>query len=457
MVTEGCGGTFVLEGLFHQLRKNHSDRRKAHRFRGVLATLWFFIFYAGGISPLQAQVTSGIQGTVADQQGLPIVGAEVLARADAIGAETKTITDSDGNFGAVGLQPGTYTVTATHDGFTTKVYANVNLSVNSQIRVDITLVVGSMQQTITVPAIAPVLETGNSSMGSTILPSQVQSMPLNGRNYLDLLQLVPGVTLNRNFKEGDDNSSPILGERANNAYVLIDGMPNRDEVDGGPAGQFNQDSILEFQVLTAGYKAEFGRGSGGIVNVATKSGTNKWHGSISLFHRNYLLDTPDVPNSSVPFLLRWDTSATIGGPLVKDRVFFFGAAERIRESRQTNFQFPPDFPLSLKKEEESINQHGENYESRGFARWDEVFGHHRLTEEVNLNNAHFSDSGDQPSVRSDTDQRRMMLGIHDTVMWGESSNPYLLNSYFQYRGEPSLTRPAHLELGLPSTFVNLFR
>jgi len=318
------------------------------------------------------------------------------------------------------------------------------------------LAVGSMQQKITVRASPPLLETGNSSTGSTILPSQVESMPLNGRNYLGLLQLVPGVGINRNFREGDDNSAPILGERANNAYVLIDGMPNRDEVDGGPAGQFNQDSILEFQVLTSGYKAEFGRGSGGIVNVATKSGTNNWHGSISLFHRNYLLDTPDVPNSSVPFLLRWDTSATLGGPLVKDRVFFFGAAERIRESRQSNFQFPSDFPLSLKKEEESINKHGENYESRGFARLDEVFGHHRLTEEVNLNNAHFSDSGDQPSWRSNVDQRRLMLGIHDTVMWGEPGNPYLLNSYFQYRGEPSVARPAHLELGLPSTFVNLF-
>src|SRR6202521_4988873 len=355
MVTEGCGGTFVLEGFFHQLRNYPSDRRKAHRSREVLATLCFFIFYTWGISLLQAQVTSGIQGTVVDQQGLPIVGAEVLARADAIGAESKTTTDLDGNLAAVGLHPGTYTVTATHDGFTTNVYAHVNLSVNAQVRLDITLVVGSMQQTVIVPTIPTGLETGNSSTGNTILPSQVDSMPLNGSNYLDVLQLVPGVALNRNFKEGDDNSSPILGERANNAYVLIDGMPNRDEVDGGPAGQFNQDSILEFQVLTAGYKAEFGRGSGGIINVATKSGTNRWHGSASLYHRNYVLDTTDVSNTSVPFLLRWDTSATIGGPLRKDRVFFFGAAERIRETRQTIFQYPADFPPSLKLEEESIN------------------------------------------------------------------------------------------------------
>jgi TonB dependent receptor/TonB-dependent Receptor Plug Domain len=281
-------------------------------------------------------------------------------------------------------------------------------------------------------------------------------MPLNGRNYLDLLQLVPGVAINRNFNEGDDNSAPILGERANNAYILIDGMPNRDEVDGGPAGQFDEDSILEFQVLTSGYKAEFGRGSGGVVNVVTKGGANDWHGSASLFHRNYVLDTPDVQHSAVPFLLRWDAGAAAGGSIKKDRVFFFGAAERIRETRQTNFQFPVDFPPSREQEEQSINRHGEAYESRGFARLDEVLGRHRLTEEVNLTNAHLADDGDQPSLRLNHDRRWLMVGVRDTVLWGEAASPYLLTGYFQYRGEPSVTRPSHLELGLPSTFVNLF-
>jgi hypothetical protein len=402
------------------------------------------------------QTTSDIRGVVSDQKGLPISAAEITVREESTGTETRVATDTLGSYRTAGLKPGVYTVTISHEGFASKFMANLLLTVNQSLQLDIPLLVGSRQERVTVKADPLLLDTVTSSTGNTILPSQVESMPLNGRNYLDLLQLVPGVALNRNFKEGDDNSAPILGDRANNAYVLIDGMPNRDEVDGGPAGQFNQDSILEFQVLTAGYKAEFGRGSGGIVNVATKSGTNGWHGSASLYHRNYVLDTPDVSNTSVPFLLRWDGSTTIGGPLARDRVFFFGAAERIRETRQTNFQYPADFPPPLKLEEESINKHGETYESRGFARLDEVLGHHRLTEEVNLNNAHLTDSGDQPSGRSDVDHRRLMLGIHDTVMWGDPGNPFLLNSYLQYRGEPSVQRPAHLELGLPSTYVNLF-
>jgi len=409
------------------------------------------------ISPnLSAQTTSGIFGTVKDQQGLAIVSAEVVVRCAAIAAEAKYITDSEGNYKAVGLPPGTYTVTAAHDGFETKIYELLDLPVNRQILLDITLAVGSIQQKVTAETTPPLLETETSSTGNTILPKQVESMPLNGRNYLALLQLVPGASINRTVSEGDDTSSPILGERANNAYVLIDGMPNRDDVDGGPAAQFNQDSILEFQVLTSGYKAEFGRGSGGIINVATKGGTNDWHGSASFFHRNYQLDTADVPDTEVPFLLRWDTSATFSGPLVKERLFFFGAAERIRESRQSNFQYPADFPPSLQSQEEAINKHGETYETRGFARLDEVLGHHRLTEELNLTNAHFADIGDQPSSRSDVDQRRLMLGIRDTVMWGDQGNPYLLSAYLQYRSEPSVKRPSHLELGMPSTYVNLF-
>jgi hypothetical protein len=407
-------------------------------------------------SPVKGQVASEIYGIVTDQQALPIPGVEIRVRPEAGGTDLMATSNSDGAYRILGLPAGTYAITASHEGFATQSYSGILLTVNCQVRINIILALGSVQQSITVGAAPALLETGTSSTGSTIVPTQVESMPLNGRNYLDLLQLVPGVAINRNFAEGDDNSSPILGERANNAYILIDGMPNRDEVDGGPAGQFNQDSILEFQVLTSGYKAEFGRGSGGIVNVATKSGTNDWHGSLSLFHRNYLLDSPDIADSTVPFLLRWDTSATGGGPVMKDRVFFFGAAERIQESRQSNFHYPADFPPSLEQEEKSINENGESYESRGFMKLDEVLGSHRLTQELNITNAHFTDMGDQPSLRSDDDQRRLMTGIRDTAVWGDRSNPYLLTAYFQYRGEPSLTRPAHLELGLPSTFVNLF-
>src|SRR5258708_29281082 len=132
-------------------------------------------------------------------------------------------------------------------------------------------------------------------------------MPLNGRNYLDLMQLVPGVAINRQADSHDDNATPVLGERANNTGFLIDGLSNQNELSGGPAAQFNQDTIAEFQVITAGYKSEVGHASRGIVNVITKSGSNDIHGLASAYLRNNVFDTANIPRTSTrPYSLRWD-------------------------------------------------------------------------------------------------------------------------------------------------------
>src|SRR5207249_8022828 len=119
---------------------------------------------------------------------------------------------------------------------------------------------------------------------ATIAPNEIEQMPINGRNYLDLLQLVPGVAINRQQDPTVDGATPILGERGGNAVFFIDGMPNGDELNGGAAAQFNQESILEFQVLTGGYKAEFGRGSGGGGYVVGKRGRNNLHDGGSVVH-----------------------------------------------------------------------------------------------------------------------------------------------------------------------------
>src|SRR5262245_34823856 len=169
--------------------------RSGHR---ASAQMWLLAILILAFGPsLNCQTTSGIFGTVTDQQGLAIAGAEVLVQSAATGAETKFITDSDGGYRAIGLQPGAYRVVIAHDGFATRIYELLNLPVNDQFRLDFTLLVGSIRQTVTAEAAPPLLESGTSSTGSTILPKQVESMPLNGRNYLDLLQLVPGVSINR--------------------------------------------------------------------------------------------------------------------------------------------------------------------------------------------------------------------------------------------------------------------
>ena len=175
-----------------------------------------------------------------------------------------------------------------------------------------------------------------------VTPEQIEKLPVNGRDYLDLVQLVPGVTVNRAADEGADTATPVLGERAGNAIHLVDGMPNRSEFSGGPATQFNQDSIFEFEVITDGYKAEFGHGSGGVVNVVTKSGQNDWRAMAAGFWRDDSLDSSNSleDGQDAPELDRWDLAANVGGPLIQDRVFMFASAEGIDEDRQLNFAIP---------------------------------------------------------------------------------------------------------------------
>jgi len=242
-----------------------------------LVLLLGLMFVAAPMS-LYAQTTSIVEGTVLDTQRRAIVGAQVTLSGPLLAREIKTPSDMTGSYRLPGVQPGVYQLRATSPGFAVQVYQGLAVTVNDVLTFDIVLAVSAVEAEVTVSANGPLLETANSSSGATILPQQIEQMPINGRNYLDLLQLVPGVAINRRVDERSDSAVPILGERGGNAIFLIDGMPNSNAVDGGPAAPFDQDSILEFQVLTAGYKAEFGHGSGGVVNVVTRSGTDRWHG-----------------------------------------------------------------------------------------------------------------------------------------------------------------------------------
>lgn len=409
-----------------------------------------------------AQITSTFSGRVLDPQGLVLQGASVRVASKDTAVERQVQSDQSGSFSVPGLLPGLYEVTVSKVGFVTST-SRVEITVNASLNQDITLPVATVQSEISVTASAPLLETTTSSSGTTITPRQIQEMPLNGRNYLDLLQLVPGVALNRQADQGSDASVPILGERAGNAQFLIDGLPNSDAVDGGAASQFNQESILEFQVLTAGYKAEFGHGSGGVINVVSRSGTNDYHGGVSFFHRNYKFDSSDIKGEgNAPFLLRYDPSGQFGGPILKDRAFFFLSGERIRESRDLNFQFPPNIPQSLINFEAPFNLHSQTYDTRLRGKVDEQLGRHRLTEQYNYTNTHITDflplsaAQNLPSTRNNLDARHSMFGVSDIVLLGEQANPLVVEGYYQYRREPSQQSPAHPQAGAASTRFNLY-
>jgi hypothetical protein len=403
------------------------------------------------------QTVSSIEGLVKDTQSLPVAGVSVRATETGTSVERITNTNTQGFYRLAALPAGTYTLVASDAGFDSYTATDLQIPVNSVLRVDITLRAGSVHESITVSTAAPLLDTESSSSTSIIQPQQIEDMPINGRNYVDLLQLVPGVAVNSQSNAGSDTATAVLGERGGNTKFLIDGLPNSNSAFGGADSQFDQNTIAEFQVITAGYEAEFGQASGGVVNVITKRGENKWHGFGSLFHRNNAFDSTNNSLRSAPGLRRFDYDLGLGGPIVRDKVFFFASAERIEESRILNFTFPSSTPQPLANLENSFNNPSLTHDTRLFGRLDEKIGHHLITEEVNHTISHVSDflplseGGNLPSTRETTSSRSLLTGIGDTVLLGDQANPFVLVARLQYREDTASFAPSHPQAGAGQT------
>ena len=405
--------------------------------------------------------TAQLTGVVKDSSGAVIPQASVTLVEKDTGETRSTVSAGDGLYSISALKPGTYTVKVSATGFDPLLRSDVIVHVGESLNLDFVARPGAIREVVEISDTAPLLDTATSASESTVTPQQIVQMPINGRNYLDLMQLVPGVTINRQRDEGSDAAVPVLGERGANTIFLIDGMLNRDEANGGAAAPFNQETIAEFQVITTGYKAEYGHGSGGIVNVVTHSGANEWHGVASAFHRNNAFDTSDIPDSDPPYLLRWDPSVTLGGALIKNRLFLFSSLEYIHENRRLNFVFPPNTPPAVAAFENGFNQPSTDRETRGFSKLDALLGRHRLSLEMNLTNGHIanflplSQATSLPSTRTSEGARHLLLGATDTVLLGDENNPWVLMLRGYYRDEPTSTGPAHADAG-PSTEFYMF-
>jgi TonB dependent receptor/Carboxypeptidase regulatory-like domain/TonB-dependent Receptor Plug Domain len=436
-----------------------------HRSK-FICRFYLFVFVVLGLQLLcisnlaYAQITSTITGTITDKQGGAIAGAQVRVEGKTVAGERTATTDANGVYTLAALPAGTYDLTVSGNGFRTGIYKDLEVTLNRTLRYDVTLEVGSAREQIQVSGEAPLLETQSSEQSTTIMPRDITDIPINGRNYLDLMQMVPGVQINRAADAGTDTATPVLGERGNNTNFLIDGLWNENEVNGGAAAQFNQETIAEFQVITTGYTADFGHASGGIVNVITRSGTNDVHGVASVFHRNNVFDTSDT-SADVPKLLRWDYSLALGGPLIKDKVFWFVSGEGIHENRQLNFTIPSSTPDVIRKQEEQYGSPATDREARAFGKFDENLGKHHLTEEFNYTNAHIgnflplSQSTSLPSTRQNFGSRSLLIGGADNATLGDSGSPWILNIHGEYRRDPSSQGPAHPQAG-PDTIFNLF-
>jgi hypothetical protein len=422
--------------------------------RIAATTLLFLLLLASGAAA--QTTTSTIEGTVTDATGAVVAGAEVKVTSATLAADRTTTTNAEGFYRVTALPAGNYTLAIAAKGFAARTLA-LELTLNRVATIDIALQVEGIEAAVEVTS--PVIDITTSATGATITPRQITELPVNGRNYLDLLQLVPGVAINRQVDPNSDSSNPVLGERSGNNNFLIDGQSNKDTVNGGPAQQFNQETIAEFQVLTNGYKAEFGQASGAIVNVITKSGGNDYRGVGSLFFRDDALDSTnslDETRTDPLPLSRFDYSLAGGGPVLRDKFFFFGSIEQIDEERQLDFKYPDTgnavVNQLLRDQEAPYDVPTELSETRAFIKFDQRLGQHQLTQQLNYTDSGvtsflpLSSASSLPSARNDTDTSRWLLAFGDTALLGNPANPYVLTLRASFRSEDNVTEPSQTDL-----------
>src|ERR1700730_13469318 len=308
------------------------------------------IVLAPSLSSAQ-DATGRVVGTTSDQQAAVIPDVQITVTNMATHVARKTSTDRDGYFQVLELPIGDYKVTAEHGGFRTIISDEHKLLINQSLRIDLTMQVGSTNQKIEVQANAAAVETVHATLGQSVTSRQLINMPLNGRDVLDLALLQPGVT-----ESNDDNSAPgnfsIAGGRTDSVTYLLDGGINNDLLDNSQLLNPNPDAVAEFRLLTSNYTAEYGRNGGGIISVVTKSGSNQIHGSGFEFLRNTAFNANDYFNipQGLPRddLKRNQFGATIGGPILKDRIFFFAACQGQRQIvDQPSIESPTFTPAEL--------------------------------------------------------------------------------------------------------------
>lgn len=268
----------------------------------------------------------GIVGNVTDQSGASITGAKVTVQNVSTGNVQLTETDKDGFYQVLSLPIGSYNVTIENAGFRKQVFERQALQINQSLRLDARLEIGQQSESVEVKDQAAAIETINQTVGSTVVGVAIQQAPLNGRNVLDLAKLQPGVT----ETNGDSTAAgtfSIAGGRTGSVTFLLDGALNNDLLDNSVVFNPNPDTIAEFRILESNYSAEYGRNGGGVVSVVTKSGTNEFHGSAFEFLRNDALNANTYLNNSEgnprDVLKRNQYGGTFGGPVLKDKLFFF--------------------------------------------------------------------------------------------------------------------------------------
>ena len=308
----------------------------------ALLTSWRF-------ASAQARATSAdLSGVVRDASNAVVPGAAVTATNAATGQRRSSWSGPDGRYSLPALPPGAYAVTCALSGFGTQLAARVVLELGQDAELDFTLQVAGPSEEVTVLAESGAIEMRRTAV-STVVPQRlIDTLPTNGRNFLAFSVITPAVNSDRTPQQGASATSGLTfaGQRGRSNNIAVDGVDNNDIITGGVRATFSQEAVQEFQVLANSYSAEFGKASGGLVNIVTKSGGNRVSGNAFGFFRDEALNASEhferfdpagnpLDQGKAPYS-RYQFGATIGGPIRRDRSFYFFSFERLR-SQPNNF------------------------------------------------------------------------------------------------------------------------
>lgn len=285
--------------------------------------------------------TADLAGVIYDQSGAVLPGAAVTATNVESGFRRTVLSGPDGRFVLPALPPGSYLVRAELKEFTPLVREGLALALGTTVDIELRMTAAGPQEQITVTAETPVLDTQKTALTSTVSQSQIDSLPINGRNFISFSAITPGVTTDRTPQQGASATSGLTfaGQRARSNNITVDGVDNNDAAVGGVRATFSQEAVREFQVLASAYSAEFGKASGGVVNIITKSGTNRPAGNLFFYLRDEALNAKErfekfdpagngIDRAKAPYGQK-QFGAILGGPIRYDRSFFFLSFERL--------------------------------------------------------------------------------------------------------------------------------
>ena len=314
----------------------------------VAVILGVFAFAVCGFAQV---ITGSILGTVTDETKAPLPGVTITIRNIDSGETRVIVTDAGGHYRAPGLGLGKYEIRAELGAFQPTVRKGISLNVGSEAVINFSLKLAQMTEAIVVQGEAPLVNTTESQVSYNVDEKKIRDLPLNGRDYAQLILLQPGVIMSRASTGSSDVGYgvkiSVAGSRPNQNLFTLDGTDYNDALNNTPASaqgyMTGVETIKEFQVLTNTMSAEYGRASGGVFNVVTKSGTNEFHGSAFGFHRDDRLDSKNFFADEKPNFRRNQFGGSLGGPVARDRSFFFVSYEGLRELKDvTSVATVPD-------------------------------------------------------------------------------------------------------------------